>query len=315
MVALMESLVKEAKNTGGAPLAVICPDNKAVSAVSGAMAEGIVNRVYLVGDAVKISSLAKLSEIDSSRCEILDAGSEEEACLSGIRLVKHNDARMVMKGEINTAVFLKSVLDKNDGLPSSRRLSLVCIFEIPGLDRLVILTDPGINPRLFSAGTPESGFDVIHNALDVARSIGMEVPRVAILGANEIPSASVPSSLHAQALSRMPWDKALVSGPLSYDIALYPQFARKKGMDDDPVAGQADILIAPDIVSGNVIYKSWIATCGGTVANVVPGAQVPLIISSRSDTDRSKFLTICSSVLFSRYMKRNENESGEKTPI
>ena len=127
--------------------------------------------------------------------------------------------------------------------------------------------------------------------------------KIAILGANENPTPSVPSSLHAQALSHLTWENAEVSGPLSYDIALYPQFAKKKGMAHDPVAGQADLLIAPDIVSGNVIYKSWIATIGGTVANVVPGAQVPLIISSRSDTDRSKFLSICSSVLFSRYMK------------
>lgn len=306
MGSTMDALVKEARNTGGAALVVICPDNKAISAVNGAMAEGIVSRAFLVGDRSKISSLSNVASGEKGRYEILDTGSEEEACQVGIRHIKHNDAQMIMKGEINTATFLKSVLDKNGGLPSNRRLSLVCIFEIPGIDRLVILTDPGINPRLFSAGTPESGFDIIHNAMDVARSIGISIPKVAILGANEIPSPSVPSSLHAQALSRMIWENAHVSGPLSYDIALYPQFAKKKGMTHDPVAGQADILIAPDIVSGNVIYKSWIATVGGAVANVVPGAQAPLIISSRSDTDRSKFLTICSSVLFSRYMKENK---------
>lgn len=299
----MENLVNEARSTGGGALVVISPDNKAVSAVNGAMAEGIVSRAFLVGDETRIKGLSQLAAPCRNRYEILPAGSEEESCQKGIRLVKAGDAGMIMKGELNTAVFLKSILAKGSGLPSTRRLSLVCIFEIPGLDRLVILTDPGINPRLFPSRTPESGLDIIHNAMDVARSIGIAVPKVAILGANEIPSPSVPSSLLAQGLARMAWDNAHVSGPLSYDIALYPQFAKKKGMANDSVAGQADILIAPDIVSGNVIYKSWIATAGGTVANVVPGVSAPLIISSRSDTDRSKFLTICSTVLFSRYMR------------
>jgi phosphate butyryltransferase len=304
----MEALVKAARETGGAALVLISPDNKAVTAVGGAIDEGIVNRVFLIGDTTRIESLDTLKGLSADRYEILGACSEAEACRTGIREIKSGNAQMIMKGEINTAVFLKSVLDKSEGLPSTRRLSLVCIFEIPGLDRLVILSDPGINPRLFSADSPESGLDIIENAVDVARSIGIDVPKVAILGANELPSPSVPSSLRAQSLSRMAWKDMKVSGPLSYDIALYPQFAKKKGMADDPVAGRADLLIAPDIVSGNVIYKSWIATIGGTVANVVPGAQVPLIISSRSDTDRSKFLTICSSVLFSRYIESTRKE-------
>lgn len=303
MGANMEALVNAARKTGGAAMALICPDNKAILAVNNAMAEGIVNHAILVGDKTRILSLTSLNGSYRDRYEILGTETEEEACLTGIQQVKANRAQMIMKGELNTAVFLKSILDRKTGLPAGRRLSLVCIFEIPGMDRLVILTDPGINPHLFPIGTPESGMDIIQNALDVAHSIGINIPKVAILGANEVPSPSVPSSLHAQALSRMNWKSAIVSGPLSYDIALYPQYARKKGMSHDPVAGHADLLIAPDIVSGNVLYKSWIATIGGAVANVVPGAQVPLIISSRSDTDRSKFLTICSSVLFSRYIK------------
>ncbi|MBU1172353.1 MAG: hypothetical protein KKD44_22580 [Proteobacteria bacterium] len=299
----MDALVDAARKTGGAPMALICPDNKALSAVNEAMAQGIVSQAFLVGDKTRIHSLSNLTGPFRNQYDILEVDSPESACATGISLVKSNQAQMIMKGELNTAVFLKSILDRKTGLPAGRRLSLVCIFEIPGMDRLVILTDPGINPHLFPIGTPESGMDIIQNAMDVAWSIGIPTPRVAILGANEVPSPSVPSSLHAQALSRMHWKNAVVSGPLSYDIALYPQFAEKKGMTHDPVAGQADILIAPDIVSGNVLYKSWIATIGGAVANVVPGAQVPLIISSRSDTDRSKFLTICSSVLFSRYIK------------
>lgn len=299
----MDALVERAKRTGGAALSLISPDNRTIKAVNKAMDEGIVTRAFLVGNQRAIETLDNLSESNRDRYDILDAPSPEEACRNAISLVKENRAQMLMKGEINTAVFLKAVLDKQNGLPAGRRLSLVCIFEIPGLDRLVILTDPGINPHLFPKNTPDSGLDIIENALDVAHSIGIEIPKVALVGANEVPSKALPSSILAQHLSQRSWDGAVVSGPLSYDIALYPQFAKKKGMVSDPVAGHADILITPDIVSGNVVYKSWMTTIDGVVANVVPGAQVPLIISSRSDTDRSKFLTICSTVIFSRYMK------------
>lgn len=305
MIKTMSDLVVEAKKTGGAALVLISPDNRALYAVKKAMEEEIVTRVFLLGDGAKIKKLPALSDCCQSRYEIIDASDDQSSCQLGINRIKNNDAAMIMKGEINTAVFLKSMLANDSGLPSFRRLSLVCIFEVPGLNRLVILTDPGINPSLFPDGKPESGVDIVGNAIDVARSLGFTKPKIAVLGANEIPSPSVPSSVLARSLSLMPWQNASVSGPLSYDIALYEQYANKKGLSQDPVAGHADILISPDIVSGNVIYKSWIATAGCTVANVVPGVSAPLIISSRSDTDRSKFLTICSSVLFSRYMKEN----------
>lgn len=297
----MDDLVDLAKQTGGAAVSLISPDNRTLKAVNTAMEQGIVTQAILVGDRSRIESLENLSGDCRSRYDIIDVSSPEDACKTAITLVKENRVHMMMKGEINTAVFLKSVLDKKNGLPSNRRLSLVCIFELPGLDRLVILTDPGINPHLFPENKPDSGLDIIENALDVARSIGIHTPKVALIGANEVPSPALPSSLLARELANRTWDKAEVSGPLSYDIALYPQYAQKKGMTNDPVAGHADILITPDIVSGNVIYKSWMTTLGAAVANVVPGVRVPLIISSRSDTDRSKFLTICSTAIFSRH--------------
>lgn len=304
----MDALVERARQTGGAVVSLISPDNKTIKAVNTAMEQGIVTRAILVGDQKHIESLENLSGGCRECYDIIDTPKPEDACRTAISLVKDNRVHMMMKGEVNTAVFLKSVLDKKNGLPSNRRLSLVCIFELPGLDRLVILTDPGINPHLFPENKPDSGLDIIYNAIDVARSIGILTPKVALIGANEVPSPALPSSILARQLAQRDWDRAEVSGPLSYDIALYPQYAQKKGMTHDPVAGHADILITPDIVSGNVCYKSWMTTLGGVVANVVPGVRVPLIISSRSDTDRSKFLTICSTVIFSRYtMQKTQN--------
>jgi phosphate butyryltransferase len=165
----------------------------------------------------------------------------------------------------------------------------------------VFLTDPGINPALTVKNDVETSKDIILNAIDVAKSMGVSKPKIAILDANEKPSDKIPSSVYAKQLSEMEWKDAIVYGPLSYDLALYEESAKHKGITDNPVAGQADILIVPHISGGNFLYKSWSMTMGADVANIVLGAQVPLIITSRSDSDMTKFLTLCASAVYSGY--------------
>jgi phosphate butyryltransferase len=177
----------------------------------------------------------------------------------------------------------------------------VSIFELPRLNRLIFLTDPGINPALTMENDIETSRDIILNAIDVARSMGVHKPKVAILDANEVPSEKIPTSIFAKELSEMDWGDAEVYGPLSYDLALYEEAAKHKGLTDMPVAGKADILIVPHISGGNFLYKAWAMTMSADVANVVLGAKVPLIITSRSDNDMTKFLTICASAVYSSY--------------
>ena len=209
---------------------------------------------------------------------------------------------MLMKGKINTAVFMKAILNKDKGIGTGRRLSLVSIFELPEVDRLVFLTDPGINPALTVANDVMASKDIILNAIDVAQSMGVDQPNVAILDANEKPSEKIPTSIFAKQLSDMEWGNATVFGPLSYDLALYDEAVKHKGMTDLPVAGKADILIVPHIAGGNFLYKAWAMTMGADVANVVLGARVPVILTSRSDNDMTKFLTLCASAVYSQHV-------------
>jgi phosphate butyryltransferase len=300
----MRDIIQTAKLTGGMNIAVTCPDETCMDAVNRGIEEGVVNRAYLVGDISRVPAHAlqygdcyNLVEIDSGI-----RGYEEKASAEAVAVVKMGDCQMLMKGKLNTAGFIKAVLNKEKGIGTGRRLSLVSIFELPRLDRFILLTDPGINPELQPGHDINASIDIINNAIDVARSLGISVPKVALMDANEIPSPQIPSTLYEKELSEMSWPNAIVYGPLSYDLALYEESARKKGLEGSPVAGKADILVVPYISAGNFLYKAWAMTMDAEVANVVIGASVPVIITSRSDSDMVKFLTICASAIYSRHL-------------
>jgi phosphate butyryltransferase len=121
-----------------------------------------------------------------------------------------------------------------------------------------------------------------------------------------MPSSKIPTTLYEKEISEMEWKEAEVYGPLSYDLALYEESVVKKGIKDNPVAGKADILVVPHIEGGNFLYKAWVMTLGAEVANIVLGAQVPIILTSRSDSDITKFLTICSSAIYSNYLESKD---------
>lgn len=304
----MKAIIEAAKLLEKRNIVIICPDQTSLSAVNKAIDEKIIAKAYLVGDSKKIRESCGEELRYDSYYEFVDVNASVEnyevvAAAKGVEIIQEKKAHMIMKGKINTSSYVKAILDKKNGIGTGRRLSLVGIFEIPGVDRLIMLTDPGINPELFTGDSADSGCDIIENAIDVAKSLGVSRPKIAILDANEIPTASIPSTMHAKTLSERNWDSADVFGPLSYDIALYEEFADKKGFSDNPVAGKADILVVPFIVSGNILYKSWVMTMGAEVANVVLGAKVPVILTSRSDTDMVKFLTMCAGALYSSYLE------------
>lgn len=304
----MKAIIEAAKLLEKRNVVIICPDKTSLSAVNKAIDEGIIGIAYLVGDSDSIRNMCEeeLRYNDFYEIVNVDLSSENyefEAASKGVEIIQAKKAHMIMKGKINTSSYVKAILDKKRGIGTGRRLSLVGVFEIPGVDRLIMLTDPGINPELFTDDNADSGLDIINNAIDVAKSLGVSRPKIAILDANEIPTASIPSTVHAKTLSERDWKCADVFGPLSYDIALYEEFAEKKGFVDHPVAGKADILVVPFIVSGNILYKSWVMTMGAEVANVVLGAKVPVILTSRSDTDMVKFLTMCAGALYSSYLE------------
>ncbi|MDA3808845.1 MAG: phosphate acyltransferase [Spirochaetaceae bacterium] len=301
---LMSNLIQGAKLIGGMNVVVIMPNSTAIEAVNRAIEEKVVRFAFFVGDSasyptelLKYSEYYKFVEIDSSEEEF-----DKVAATKGIEIIHSGDGHMLMKGKINTAIFMKAILNKETGIGTGRRLSLVSIFELPKVDRLIFLTDPGINPALTIANDIMASRDIILNAIDVAQSMGIDRPNVALLDANEKASEKIPTSIFAQQLSEMDWKDANVYGPLSYDLALYEESVKHKGMGDLPVAGKADILIVPHIAGGNFLYKSWAMTMGSDVANVVLGAKVPIILTSRSDSDMTKFLTLCASAVYSQHV-------------
>jgi len=305
---LMSNLIQGAKLIGGMNVVVIMPNSTAIEAVNRALEEKVVKYVYFVGDSssypmelLKYPEYYKFVEVDPSE-ENFDKAAADKA----IEIIHSGEGHMLMKGKINTAVFMKAVLNKETGIGTGRRLSLVSIFELPEVDRLVFLTDPGINPALTVANDVSASKDIILNAIDVAQSMGVDKPNVALLDANEKPSEKIPSSIYAKQLSEMVWENATVYGPLSYDLALYEEAVKHKGMTDLPVAGKADILIVPHIAGGNFLYKAWAMTMGSDVANVVLGARVPVILTSRSDSDMTKFLTLCASAVYSQHVLKKD---------
>ncbi len=301
----MADLIQGAKHLGGMDLVLVIPNDTSVEAVNMAMEEGVVKKAYLVGDPEDFPEEWKLYK---DKYEVVtvkkDSDDFESRCAAeGVGLIRNGRGDMLMKGNINTAVFMKAILNKTSGISTGRRLSLVSMFELPKLKRFIFLTDPGINPELTIKNDLETSRDIILNAIDVAKSMGVTHPKVAILDANEKPSEKIPTSIFARELSKMDWPDAEVYGPLSYDLALYEEAVEHKGLTGLPVAGKADILIVPHLAGGNFLYKAWAMTMSVDVANVVLGAKVPVIITSRSDSDMTKFLTLCASAVYGKYLK------------
>ena len=300
----MNELITAARHLGGMSVVIVIPNETAVEAVNRAMEEQVIKEAYLVGDPSELPQEYRRHKDRYQIVEVENGDDYEARCAAkAVELIRQGKGHMLMKGKINTAVFMKAVLNKEQGIGTGRRLSLVSIFELPKVNRLIFLTDPGINPALTLKKDIETSKDIILNAIDVAKSMGVNRPKVAILDANEVPSEKIPTSIFAKELSEMKWQDAEVFGPLSYDLALYEESAHHKGITDHPVAGKADILIVPHISGGNFLYKAWAMTMSADVANVVLGAQVPLIITSRSDNDMTKFLTLCASAVYGSYKR------------
>jgi len=259
-----------------------------VEAFERGMAEPV-----LIGDQEGTERVAAERGLDISRFRAIEMADDQAAVAEAVRLFREGEVQFIMKGLVPTATLLKAVLNRATGVPhSSRILSLVAAFESPVDGRLMLMTDAGVNIR----PTLQRKADILRNALDVARALGMARPRVAVLAATEkVNYPAMPATLDADILTRMAqrgeFGEVDVQGPLSLDLAISPQVAASKRCGG-PVAGRADILLTPDIESGNVLYKSLSTLCGCTMASVVVGSQAPVVVPSRGDSDASKFHSI-----------------------
>jgi phosphate butyryltransferase len=265
-------------------------DEHVLETVKMGMEAGLIIPV-LAGDEKKIREIAAGISLVLDGVVIIDAPDPGEAALEAVRAVSDGRADILMKGMVNTSDFMQAVLNRDCGLRSSKTLSHMAAFQVPGFDRLLFMTDGGINikPDL------EQKRAILENGIDFLLALGWREPRVAIVTANEVVNPEMPATLDAAELTRMAASGqirgALVDGPLSLDLAISKEAARRKG-SASPVAGRADLFLMPDIEAGNIFGKSLIYFAGALMAGVVLGTQAPVILTSRASSPEEKLNSI-----------------------
>ncbi len=280
----------------------VAQDKAVLEAVKAAKERGIADAI-LVGDEAKIGEIAAELGMDMSEYTVINEEDTVAASLKAVQLVHDGKADMYMKGLLDTKTFLKSVLDKEVGLRTGKPLSHVCVFEIPGIDRLLFLTDVAFMPY----PTLEDKVNIINYTVEVANACGVDMPKVAPLAAVEIVNPKMPVTVEAAELTKMNEEEkitgCIVDGPLSLDIALYKEAAEEKGALDRKVAGDADILLFPDIHAGNLVYKSIVHMVDVKNGNILTGTKAPVILTSRSDTCEVKVNSIALAALAAETLK------------
>jgi phosphate butyryltransferase len=265
-------------------------DQPVLEAVANAIKDGICDAI-LVGDKTQIIDISKLINFDLNNIEIIHEKNPAIASRIAVELVKDKKAHILMKGLVGTADFLRAILDKEIGLRTGKLLSHIGFFESQYYHKLIALTDVAQN----IAPTLEEKVAIINNAVDLFHHLGIENPKVALLAAVETVNPKMPATLDAALLTMMNKRKqikgCIIDGPLAFDNAISLEATHHKGIVSN-VAGDADLLLAPNIEVGNVLYKSFTYFGGAVVAGIILGASAPIVLTSRADSDKSKLMSI-----------------------
>lgn len=284
---LFENLILNCGGRQAFPAAVCWPCS-AVS-LAGAMeaAKAGIIHPLLVGPERELSALAASLGLYLGSYEVIPAATEQDAAEKSVELCRSGRSSALMKGSLHTDLLMRAALQKEGGLRTSRRFSHVFVLEAPLYKQALFITDAAINiyPTL------EEKVDIVQNAIDLAQVLGVATPRVAILSAVETVNPKIVSTIDAAALCKMA-DRgqivgAVLDGPLAFDTAVNAEAARVKNLKS-PVAGEADILLVPDLESGNMLAKQLEYLGGARLAGIVLGAKVPIILTSRADTSESR---------------------------
>lgn len=291
MIKNFEHLLTKAKEQKKMVLSVAAAqDEEVLLAVSEAHSLGIINAI-LVGDREKIEEIANKNSISIKEFEVIDEKDLTQAARKAVELVSTGKADFVMKGILGTADLLKAVLDKEIGLRTDSLLSHVMVYQLNTYHKLLFLTDGGMN----LAPTVEEKLKIINNAVKVCEATGIENPKVACLAAVEVVNPKMQATLDADQLKTMGkegmFGNAIVDGPLALDLAISAEAAKHKGYKSE-VAGDADILMVPNIEMGNGIGKSMTYFAQGKSAGIVMGAKAPIVLVSRADSHEAKLFSI-----------------------
>ena len=286
-----DDLLEKVKKGSTKTVAVaVAQDEPVLEAIKAAKERGIADAI-LVGDKNKIREIATKVDLDLNQFEVIHEPDIKKATAYAIHQVSSGRADMVMKGLVDTATFLRGVLNKEDGLRTGKLMSHVAVFDIEGFDRLIFLTDAAFNtyPVL------KDKVAMINNAVQVAKACGIDTPKVAAIGAVEVVNENMPATVDAALLAKMN-DRGqikgcIVDGPFALDNALSLEAAKHKGING-VVAGQADILLLPNIDVGNVMYKTLTYTAKSRNGGLLVGTSAPVILTSRADSFETKVNSI-----------------------
>ncbi len=286
------------------PTAVIhpCDFNSLKGAIEAAQDGFIIP--LLVGPEGRIRTVADEHGIDLGDYRIIDVMHSHAAAARAVELVHEGVAEILMKGSLHTDEVLGAVVSKIKGIRTERRISHIFAMDVPTYDKLLLVTDAAVNiaPDLSAKS------DICQNAIDLGHTFGIEQPRVAILSAVETVNPKIPSTLEAAALCKMA-DRGQITGgvldgPLAMDNAINLEAAQTKGIAS-PVAGQADVLVAPDLEAGNILAKQLTFMANADAAGIVLGARVPIILTSRADNVRTRHASAATAVLHAHALRKN----------
>ena len=297
-----ENLLIKCKNLEPIPTAVAHPcDSSSLKGAMDAAENGLIIPI-LVGPEGKIREVAKSLRIDLRKTQIVNASHSHESAAKAVALVKEGKAELLMKGSLHTDELMGAVVSRERGLRTARRISHVFVMDVPTYHKVLIITDGAIN----IAPTLEDKMDICQNAIDLVISLGLKKPKVAILAAVETVTSKMPATIDAAALCKMSERKqitgAILDGPLAFDNAISKEAAKTKGIQSE-VAGDPDILLAPDLESGNILAKLLSFLANADSAGLVLGAKVPIILTSRADSVRSRIAS-CAVAMMAAHARR-----------
>lgn len=308
MIRTLEELVSMAQKHPPVRVAVAAAAHSLVlQSIRQAMEIGIVDPL-LVGREVDIRREAEAIGWDLGGALLVPADTGSATAAAAVELVKRGRAEVLMKGYLHTDEMLRAVLSQQAGLRTDRLLSHVFVLEVPTYHKLLMISDAAINinPQIAEKAA------IAQNAIDLARRLGVEIPKVAALSSVETVNPSIPSTVHAACLSKMAQrgqiKGAIVDGPLAFDNAISAEAASEKGIDS-PVSGDVDVVVVPDLDAGNILSKNLEYLAHAKVAGIVMGASAPVVLTSRSDPPRARVFSLALAGLLCRL-----GECGDRGP-
>jgi phosphate acetyltransferase len=298
-----EQLLEKCEKLEPVPTAVVHPcEGTALSGAIEAAEKGLIVPI-LIGPRTKIEATAEVIGIDLSNFQIVDVPHSHASATKAVEMLREAKAELLMKGSLHTDELMAAVISRDAGLRTGRRVSHIFVMDVPTYHKVLIVTDGAIN----IAPTLEDKMDICQNAIDLAISLGRQRPKVAILAAVETVTSKMPATIDAAALCKMAErgqiTGGILDGPLAFDNAISKEAAETKHIHSE-VAGDPDILLTPDLEAGNILAKQLSFLANADSAGLVLGAKVPIILTSRADTVRSRIAS-CAIAVLAVYARRN----------